>query len=86
MEDVGLFYGHSVHFTSIWYILWPLGIHILWLFGTFPPFWYVVPRKIWQPCSVRLSRNLSKRDERTVYQTSLWKSGVTRLGEFSPIG
>jgi hypothetical protein len=20
----------------------------LWLFGTFPPFWYVVPRKIWQ--------------------------------------
>jgi hypothetical protein len=23
---------------------------ILWSFGTFFLFWYVVPRKIWQPC------------------------------------
>jgi membrane protease YdiL (CAAX protease family) len=27
--------------VAIWYILW--------LFGLFFPFWYVVPRKIWQP-------------------------------------
>jgi hypothetical protein len=36
----GLFYGHLVCFKVIWYILW--------LFGIVPPFWYVVPRKIWQ--------------------------------------
>jgi hypothetical protein len=51
MEDVGIFHehlvyvfdGHLVHYMTIWYILWP--------FGIFFPFWYVVPRKIWQPCS-----------------------------------
>jgi hypothetical protein len=47
------------------HILWPSGIchnlfdilydHLifLWSFGTFYPFWYVVSRKIWQPCSSR---------------------------------
>jgi hypothetical protein len=35
------FNGHLAYFTSIWYIFWP--------FGIFFPFWYVVPRKIWQP-------------------------------------
>jgi hypothetical protein len=29
------------YFVAIWNILWP--------FGIFPPFWYVEPRKIWQP-------------------------------------
>jgi hypothetical protein len=45
-----------------WYILWPFGQFsghfvyfmalklILWSFGIFSPFWYIVPRKIWQPC------------------------------------
>jgi hypothetical protein len=47
MEDVGIFYGRLVYFTSIWIpILWPFGI--LYLIHCFP-FWYVVPRKIWQP-------------------------------------
>jgi hypothetical protein len=41
MEDVGIFYGHLVYFTVIWYILW--------YFGIFFPFWYVAPRKIWHP-------------------------------------
>jgi hypothetical protein len=41
MEAVGILYGHLVHFTDILYIIWP--------FGIFPPFWYVVPRLIWQP-------------------------------------
>jgi hypothetical protein len=31
----GIFYCHLVDFVVIWYIF---------------PFWYVVPRKIWQPC------------------------------------
>jgi hypothetical protein len=26
MEDVGIFYGHSVYFMAIWYILWLFGI------------------------------------------------------------
>jgi hypothetical protein len=39
----GIFYGRLVFVMAIWYILW--------LFGIFFPFWYVVPRKIWQPWS-----------------------------------
>jgi hypothetical protein len=39
----GIFYAHLVYFMAIWYILWP--------FGIFFPFWYVVPRKIWQACN-----------------------------------
>jgi hypothetical protein len=31
-----------VYFMAIWYILWS--------FVIFFPFWYVVPRNIWQPC------------------------------------
>jgi hypothetical protein len=50
MEGVGIFYGHSVYFAVIWYILWPFSIiygHLVHFFL----FWYVVPRKIWQPIS-----------------------------------
>jgi hypothetical protein len=43
-----------VYTTAIWNILPPFGIfyvlgHILWLFGIFSPFYYVVPKNIWQP-------------------------------------
>jgi hypothetical protein len=45
-----------VYFTAIWYILWSFGMYILWpfvifcgYFGIIFPFWYAVPRKIWQP-------------------------------------
>jgi hypothetical protein len=49
MSDVGIFYDHFVYFSAKW--------HILWRFGTFGGghlyiffrFWYIVPRKIWQP-------------------------------------
>jgi hypothetical protein len=35
-----------VYFVTIWYILWS--------FGIFFPFWYIVPRQIWQPlCRVQ---------------------------------
>jgi hypothetical protein len=37
----GPFYGYLLHFVAIWYILFIL-VH-------FSPFWYVVPRNIWQP-------------------------------------
>jgi hypothetical protein len=60
--SLGIFCGHLVYFVVIWYILWSFGIfcghlvyfvviwYILWSFGIFLPFWYVSPRKIWQPC------------------------------------
>jgi hypothetical protein len=43
---------------AIWSILQLYDTYILWPFGIFNgylvyilPFWYVVPRKIWQTCS-----------------------------------
>jgi hypothetical protein len=54
------------YFVAIWKILQPFGNYrgtlvnivtmwsILWLFGLFFPFWYVEPRKIWQPCGMAL--------------------------------
>jgi hypothetical protein len=29
------FYGHLVHFTTIWYILWPFGLFYNYIFGKF---------------------------------------------------
>jgi hypothetical protein len=50
MENLGIFYDHSVYFTAIGNTLWPFAIFC----GNmvyFSPFWYFGPRKIWQPCS-----------------------------------
>jgi hypothetical protein len=47
MEDDIIFYGHLVHFTVFCYILWTFGIvrgNLVYV----SPFWYFVPRKIWQ--------------------------------------
>jgi hypothetical protein len=47
---------HLVYFVATWYILWRFGIFcghvLLYVFcgHVFPPFWYVLPGKIWQPC------------------------------------
>jgi hypothetical protein len=49
MEDVGVFYGHLVHFMVFCYIVWTFGI-VRGNLVYFSPFWYFVPRKIWQPC------------------------------------
>jgi hypothetical protein len=48
MEDIGILYGHFVHFTVFCYILWAFGI-VRGNLVYFSPFWYFVPRKIWQP-------------------------------------
>jgi hypothetical protein len=49
MENVGIFNAHLVRLAAIYVVfLWPFWF-ILWSFGTFSPFWYVVPREIWQP-------------------------------------
>jgi hypothetical protein len=41
-----------VYFMAIGNILWPFGIciPIVVICYIFSPFWYVVPREIWQPC------------------------------------
>jgi hypothetical protein len=44
MEDVGIFYGHLVHFTVFCYILWTFGI-VRGNLVYFPPFWYVSTKK-----------------------------------------
>jgi hypothetical protein len=61
MEDDGVFYGHLVHFQTVWSIFRPFGpfsdhlvyfMAIWYIFPVsvfFPPLWYVVPRQIWQP-------------------------------------
>jgi hypothetical protein len=38
LRPLEIFYGLLVYFVVIWYIS--------------PRFWYFVPRKIWQPCSL----------------------------------
>jgi hypothetical protein len=56
MEDVGIFYGHLVHFTVFCYILLTFGkVHGNLVY--FIPFWYFEPRKIWQPCFSGPSKN-----------------------------
>jgi hypothetical protein len=58
MEDVGTFFGHLVYFTVVGHLVYfTVVCYILWTFGIaggnlvyFFPFWYFVPRKIWQPC------------------------------------
>jgi hypothetical protein len=56
-------WGMLVYFTDTWSILRSLVICILWTFGIVCgkleylfPFWYFVPRKIWQPCYGRAHR------------------------------
>jgi hypothetical protein len=47
-KNIGIFYDHWVNFAATGSILWPFFIfcgHLVY----FSPFWYLVPRKIWQP-------------------------------------
>jgi hypothetical protein len=39
-------------YTAMWHILWPLGNLVAIWYMYFPPFWYIVSRKIWQPRSI----------------------------------
>jgi hypothetical protein len=34
-KNVGKLYDHLEYFTTIWFILWPSGKHLLWLFGIY---------------------------------------------------
>jgi hypothetical protein len=59
-ENLGKIMDNLVNFTAIANILWPFGIfsgHLVY----FSPFWYLVPRKIWQPWyAVGLGRSTSR--------------------------
>jgi hypothetical protein len=66
MEDVRIFYGHFVYFPDIWYILWPFGI-ISPVLVYFSAFWYVAPRKIWQPCLLHFFLSLFISIFRSIY-------------------
>jgi hypothetical protein len=48
MENVGIFCANLEYIAAIWYILWSFGNFVAILY--FFPFWYIVSRKIWQPC------------------------------------
>jgi hypothetical protein len=53
--NLGKFRKMLVYFVAMRSIFRTFGIFleiwdILWSFGIFSPFWYVVPRKVWQPC------------------------------------
>jgi hypothetical protein len=93
MEDVGKYFG------DIWSILWPFVILCSNLVHF--PCWYIVPRRIWQPCW-RLfdSFNLEQGDQiglifanfAIAYFTGPFlennkiRNRVNRMGEFSHIG
>jgi hypothetical protein len=67
-------------FMAIWSILPPLGIvcgHLVY-FGIFFPFWYVVPRKIWQPWFRSLHELLIQ-----TFFCLLWKKWNEHLVAFS---
>jgi hypothetical protein len=49
METVGIFFGYLEYISAIWYMLWPFG-NLVTIWYIFPPFWYIVSRKIGQPC------------------------------------
>jgi hypothetical protein len=56
IEDVSIYYGYLVYFTAIFYIF-------CGNFVSFYPFWYIVPRKIWQPFTLIVTYNCSEEEE-----------------------
>jgi hypothetical protein len=55
LEKIGIFFGHLENITSLCYILWQIGnFESIWYI--FPPFWYIVSRKIWQPWTLHHCR------------------------------
>jgi hypothetical protein len=70
MDEVGIFYGPFFYFTVIWYVLLPLVIfcgNLVYI----SPFWYVAPRKIWQPCCWRQHRYVYAQGESFILSESL---------------
>jgi hypothetical protein len=63
-ENVGIFYVHLAYFTAIANILWLFGIfcgHLVY----YSPFGYVVPRKMWQPWTIKETINQSINEQKS---------------------
>jgi hypothetical protein len=60
MEIVVINSGHLDYFATIGYILWELGNFVV-LGYILSPLWYIVLRKIWQPCGGSVKRNKRRR-------------------------
>jgi hypothetical protein len=54
LRQFGIYYCHWVYFMAIRSFSGSLVFFPR--FGIFPPFWYIMSRKIWQPCLLNLSR------------------------------
>jgi hypothetical protein len=84
----------SVYFMDIWSILrtfWHISLPYGIFCGNlvyFPPFWYVVPRKLWQPCYPGVPRWLRcGLVSASQHKNSIWNKGQFisggRKGDFS---
>jgi hypothetical protein len=82
MEDVGTFYGHLVHFTHFCYILWTFG-RVRGNLVYFSPFWYFVPRKIWQPLTQRKSAEKLTKYSKIPGSILSYKYWVTDICEYT---
>jgi hypothetical protein len=60
MENASLFYGHLEYFVAIWQCCGNL--------LNFPSFWYIVSRKIWQPCAVTRGREQRQKSETSLFR------------------
>jgi hypothetical protein len=65
-------------------------VYILWLFGIFSPFWYVVPRKIWQhwlplrPSRLHKTKKYSFESAKGLTGSDLWRKTIDTSFEVSP--
>jgi hypothetical protein len=59
LRPFGLFCGQLVYFVASWSILWSFCI-FYGHFVYFSSFWCFVLRKIWQPCSDEMARNICR--------------------------
>jgi uncharacterized Tic20 family protein len=77
-----------VHFMALWSTLMPFGIQcghflpIVPIYAYIFPFWYVVPRKIWQPCSKEIYWKIQKNkfvspDQKKISNTQSSVFGIT---------
>jgi hypothetical protein len=77
MDEVGIFNGHLVYFTANLTTLWPCGTfcgNMIYFY----PFWYVVPRKIWQPWSDDESLLQRTNKVRQTRKTDFSKESITK--------
>jgi hypothetical protein len=81
MQIVGIFYCHLEYFTDFLYILWFLGA-VCGHLAPFTQFWYVAPRKIWQPCSAARRTSHYENKFRSTNNFAIRKLLLTSRGQY----